>query len=164
MTEQTPRTEGPTPRADKARAELAEELIEVKEALANLTEHMDTSLPEERIKGLLLATQAEERNSRKRLRLLFAVGGFVVGVILIVGAVLLNRISDGVNEAEVTSHYVRNCLIAPPGERDPKQCGGDSSAQVVGALLKAINCSLLVLPEERTDAKLDACAAKAFTP
>jgi hypothetical protein len=161
--EPTPRTEGPTPRADKARAGMTAELAGITEAMHTLIEHMDQSLPEERVKALLETATAEDRNSRKRLRYLIVGLLIVVTAVMGTGAVLLWRNSATLNEAKTVSNYIKHCLIAPPGERDVQECGQDGSAAIIKGLIGSINCSLLIPPAERSEEKLNACAAKAFS-
>ena len=139
------------------------ELSEVKDALNALAGHMESSLPEERVKAILESTQAEEARSRRRVRYLLYGVSVIVAVVLIVGAVLLTKISDSIDEAKVTSHYVKECLQKPAAERDPNLCGPDGS-KIIQGLVSYMNCAFLILPAERTEAKLNACAARAFTP
>jgi hypothetical protein len=160
--EPTPRTEGPTPRADRARAGMAAELAGITDALENLTAHMDQSLPEERVKALLENASKDDRNSRKRLQVLII--GLLALAVLISGSSLVQTHSNGatLREAKVTSDYVRNCL--KPNSltiaEKTKLCGDTTGA--LKGLIAYLNCAFLIVPAERTEAKLNGCAAKAF--
>jgi len=167
--DQTPRTEGPTPRADKARAGMSEELREITEAIGQLVDHMDQSLPEERMKELVTAAVTEER--RGRTRLIVAMVSPLLVVLAVALATLAQsnsnhdqvvKIQKTAEDAKTVSDYVKHCLIAPVPERDTKECGADDSGAVIKGLIGSINCSLLIPPAERSEEKLNACAAKAF--
>jgi hypothetical protein len=159
--EPTPRTEGPTPRADEARAVMAGELAGLAEAVNILVEHIDQSLPEERVKQLADAVLADERSGRRRLTA--TVVGALALILIVAISSLVQSASNGrtLSEAKTVSDYVKHCLIAP-APHDPVQCGVDNSANFLKGLIGALNCSLLIPPLERSEAKLNACAAKAF--
>ena len=154
--EPTPRTEGPTPRADKARAGMSFELSEITTAIGTLIEHMDQSLPEDRVKDLVEATLAEERRSRFRLVVSLLAPIFVV---LILGIVQINHgsdIKDSAKDSRVVADYVRDCLIDTTP--DPKKCGsGDGATLFFGYL----NCAFEILRSGPPEATFADCARKA---
>lgn len=146
---------------------LKDELHGITEAIGVLIEHMDTSMPEERVKQLADAVIAEERLGRRRLNT--KITGFLVVIVLLVASSLWQSASNGktLDEAKITSDYVRNCIQHPEKltpEAKVESCG-DSDAQTakfLKGLLSAINCSLIISPEVRTEENTNACAAKAF--
>ena len=144
-------------------ADLKTELHGIVEAIATLIQHMDQSLPEERVKQLAEAVLAEERVGRKRLAT--KITGFLVVIVLLVASSLLlgaaNR--NTLAEAKVTSDYVRKCIQHPQNltpEEKLAACG--PPAAVTTNFIKYLNCALQISPEARTDENLSACAGKAF--
>ena len=145
------------------RSDLRQELHGISEAIGILVDHMDQSLPEERVKQLAEAVLAEERVGRRRLTTKIT-GFLVVIVLLIVSSLVLSAANRRtLEEAQVTSDYVRNCIQHPQDlapEEKLKACGPPAAATT--NFIKYLNCVLLILPEDRTDTKLSACANKAF--
>lgn len=138
------------------------EIAELKAALNALTAHMDESLPEERVKKLVENAASEDRRGRRRLQILI-VGLLAIAIIVgMAGAFQSHSNGQTLKEAKVTADYVRNCLQTPAAKRDPKKCMVDDSSKVIKGLVDFIKCSQLIIPEQRTEAKLDACAARAF--
>lgn len=103
----------------------------------------------------------------------------LLGFIAVGVGVLANRSSDEVHalgkqvdqlevtaaDAKLVADFVRDCIITESSKRDPAKCGsqaGEGGSQLVSALVKYWNCSLLIRPEERTAKLLDACATGAF--
>lgn len=150
------------------RSDLRQELHGISEAIGILVEHMDQSLPEERVRQLAEAVLAEERIGRRRLTTKIT-GFLIVIVLLIISSLLLGAANrNTLTEAKVTSDYVRKC-IQHPEKLTPKEkvekcgSGGDEgTVKLIKGLLKAINCSLLISPEARTEVNTDACAKTAF--
>jgi len=164
MTEPTtnePPQEPPTPRADKAQAKMTTELEGITEALVNLTDHIDQTLPEERMKQLASAIASEERSGRRRLTA--TVVGALAIIIFLAASSLAQSHSNGktLDEAKTVANYVKNCLIASP-PHDVSKCGEDTTGEFIKGLIGSLNCSLLIPPAERTEEKLNACAVKAF--
>ena len=149
------------------RSDLKDELHNITDAIGLLVSHMDQSLPEERVKQMADAVLAEERLGRKRLTT--KIVGFLVVILVLLMSSLIQSASNArtLNEAKKVSVYVENCLQHPErlsAEERAKECGSrDNSIQAVRGLLVAINCSLLISPEARTEANTEACAAKAFS-
>jgi hypothetical protein len=141
--------------------EVKSELSSITEAIGILVDHIDQSLPEERVKQLADAVLAEERSGRRRL--MATVGGALLIIIFLAASSLIQSHSNGktLNEAKTVSDYVKHCLVAPP-PHDPTNCGADSSAAFIKGLIGSLNCSLLIPPAARTEEKLNACATKAF--
>jgi len=143
---------------DERRTASSVELHAITDAVEKLVEHMDKSLPEERVKELVIAAVSEER--RGRIRLIAA----IVSPLLIVVALAVAQLAQSADikhaaeDSEVVADYVRDCLITQP---PAKTCGGDGDA--LAGFVKYLNCAFLITPAERTEAKLNACAAKAFT-
>jgi hypothetical protein len=150
--------------------DLTSELRSIADGIGQLVEHMDQSLPEERVKALLEVALTEERHNRTRLVVA------IVSPLIIVLAVALATLAQGKSnhsqgaktqqiskDAAVVADYVRSCLEAPVAKRDPVKCGLTTAGQsdVVRGLVKLIGCDIQALPDA-TQAKLDACAAKAF--
>jgi hypothetical protein len=153
-------------RADQ-RADVQGELIGITEAIQTLIDHMDQSLPEERVQKVLDAALAEERRSRTRL-LWTILSPIMVTIIVAGGAWWQSKANgEGIIASKKVAAYVENCLQHPdrltPEER-AEQCGreGNGAAALVKGLLASINCSLLIGPDDRTKANLDSCAEQSF--
>lgn len=145
------------------RTDLKEELQGIVSSIGLLIQHMDQSLPEERIQQLANAVLAEERLSRKQLTT--KITGFLVIIILLVASSLWQSASNGrtLNEAKTVADYVRDCVQRPYNlttEQRTLACGPTSSGTT--NFIKYLNCAFLILPTERTDDKLNQCATEAF--
>lgn len=158
----TPRTEGPTPRADQARAGMSAELHDITQAVNTLIEHMDTSLPEERVKKVLDAALAEERRGRKRL--MWTILSPVIIAIIVAGGAWIQSRSNGdtLSEAKTTADYVRHCLQHKTDGLTPEQvkaeCGDPTGGQAF--FVTYLNCVLKQPIEQRNDAYLNGCVQK----
>lgn len=145
------------------RSDLKAELQGIVSSIGLLIQHMDQSLPEDRMKQLAEAVFAEERTSRKQLTT--KVTGFLIVIVLLVASSFLQSASNGrtLDEAKTVADYVRDCVQHPENltpEQRTSECGPTSTA--AAGFIKYMNCSLLILPTDRTDEKLNACAANAF--
>lgn len=102
------------------------ELAEIADALGNLTEHMDKSLPEERVKALLENTTAEEHRSRHRLSVLVRGLVIIAALILVSSGLLLLKANDSVNSIKEVATFIDHCLKHPdrltPAQRQ-EECG-----------------------------------------
>lgn len=161
--EPTPRTEGPTPRADEARAGMSAELHEITTAVNTLIHHMDTSLPEERVQRVLDAALAEERRGRERLKWTI-LSPIIVAIIVAGGGWLQSRDNgDLLSDAKVTANYVRHCLQKKTDGFTPAQiteeCGDPSAGSIF--FVTYLNCVFPLPIAERTEAKMNGCVAKA---
>lgn len=160
--EPTPRTEGPTPRADVARAGMSAELHDITHAVNTLIEHMDTSLPEERVQAVLDAALAEERHGRRRL--MWTIISPVIVAIIVAGGAWLQSISNHQqnDNVAVVANYVRHCLqhktagVSAQQLRD--ECGDPANQSAF--FVTYMNCALKIEPTKRTDQNLDACVQK----
>lgn len=147
------------------RSDLRDELHDIAVAIGVLVEHMDQSLPEERVKQLAEAVLAEERLGRKRLTT--KIVGFMVVIVLLVASSLAQTAANGrtLSEAKTVADYVRDCLQHPErlsAEQRTERCGAQSgSPGAVLAIIEFQKCALQILPEDRTDQNMDACVASA---
>lgn len=143
------------------------EIAALKAAVNELTAHMSRSLPEERVKALVETATTRDRVSRRRVT--WVIVGLVGLAVLISGFGLAQSESNGdaLDEIRVISNFVEDCLQHPerltPEERTEK-CGGNDQdgRQLIMGLIQFQKCSLLILPEDRTDANLDACIQRAL--
>jgi hypothetical protein len=106
-----------------------------------------------------------ERDARKRLYALLASVVFL-STLNIVGLVINHDQGNSIkatakNSAKVAS-YVQDCLLTPAAKRDVTKCGADQGAAFIKGIIGSLNCSLLITPADRTEAKLNTCATKAF--
>jgi hypothetical protein len=150
------------------RVDLTGELRSISEGIGQLVQHMDQSLPEERVRALLEVALTEERHNRTRL-----IVAIVSPLLIVLAVALATLVQSSANHAQgarvqrtaadaaVVADYVRSCLEAPAGSRDPAKCGDDGT-RVVKGLVGYLDCAFLIVPAERTQAKLDACATRAF--
>lgn len=147
------------------RSDLKEELQGIVSSIGLLIQHMDQSLPEERMKQLADSVLAEERISRKELTT--KITGFLVLIVLLVASSLwLSAVNNRtLSEARKVATYIENC-VQHPERLTPEQrvelCGpSDTAAKAVSALIKYQNCAFLSLPNT-TEAKLNDCSKMAF--
>jgi hypothetical protein len=142
---------------------MSAELHDITQAVNTLIEHMDTSLPEERVQAVLNAALADERNGRTRLKWQILSPLFIA--ILVAGGAWLQSISNHQQNENVAvvANYVRHCLQHKTAGLSPAQvkaeCGDPASQSAF--FVKYLNCALQIEPVKRTDENLNACVVKA---
>jgi hypothetical protein len=145
--------------------DLRRELHGVTSAVHLLVEHMDESLPEERMKRLVNAVVVEERLGRRRLAV--TIVGALLIIIILTASSFIQSHSNGrtLNEAKTVADYVRNCLQRPERLKTVAEktetCG--SSSDQGAFFITYLNCVLRVEIDKRDDETLNGCVAKATT-
>lgn len=147
----------------EARSDIKGELAGITEAVNTLMEHMEQSLPEEKVKEILDGAKNEEKRSRQKLM------AAILGPILIVGAIAAgawsqSRANNRQNEdVEVVANYVRHCLQGKTEGLTPAQlqaeCGG-GAADGQATAVKALFCVLLTQPDVREKSLLTECVQR----
>ena len=150
----------------ESRSDIKGELQEITAAIGTLVEHMDQSLPEERVKQLAEAVLAEERLGRRRLTT--KITGFLVVILLVAGSALIQSRANGdqtekilalSQDAKTTADYVKHCLQGKTEGLTPAQIASECGSQSNGTdrVLKVVFCVLLKEPEVRVKADLAEC-------
>jgi hypothetical protein len=146
----------------EGRADVRSELAEITAAIGTLIDHMDQSIPADRVQAVLDAALQEERTSRKRLAV--AVIGPIVVVFVFVLMSLVQSRSNGdlLENASKVAGYVENCLQHPEKltlEQKTDLCGAGINSQ--GFFISYLNCAFILPLAERTEARLSSCVTKA---
>lgn len=151
-------------RADQ-RADVQGELVGITDAIQTLIDHMDQSLPEERVQKVLEAALAEERRSRQRF--LWTILSPILVTIIVAGGAWWQSKANGdtLTEAKTTADYVRHCLQHKTDGLTPVQitdeCGDPSAGSIF--FVTYLNCVFPLPIAERTESKMNGCVTKAVT-
>lgn len=156
---------GPAGPKGEAGADVTDELRAVRQDVGRLANAVLTLGSDERLERAVSSVTEEDRRHRQRLTV------SVIGVLAVVLALGIfaawQSAANGrsLENSELVADYVRDCIqhrakLTP--EEVTEKCGGDGGANAIIVLLTFEKCALLISPDDRTQALLDACQAEAF--
>lgn len=143
------------------RADIQSGLTDITAAISTLIDHMDQSLPEERVQALLDTAISDARTGRRRL-IISILSPVLIILAVVIGQVFqTEQVKDSAKNSAATADYVRGCIQHPerltPEER--RQLCGEPTGS--GFFVNYLNCVFLIVPEDRTEANLNDCVATA---
>lgn len=143
----------------EGRADIKSELSEITAAIGELVDHMDRSIPADRVQAVLDAALAEERRDRQKLKWQI-VSPVLIAIVVAGGAWIQSRDNgQGIAAAKKVATYVERCLQGKTEGLTPAQITEECGTQGDGseAVLKVVFCVLQHEIGDRPNTLLGEC-------